>query len=139
MDVLLEALHCSITIRRPAARTLVLEIRGRDIGELGDRPQRALDELIEGLDRFELFIDARHARGPSVDVGALWAHWLHKRRDRLERVEMLTSSPMVQITADFVQRFSELEGVMRVHNDPARFDAELARASSPASWPGSSW
>ena len=124
-----EAMHCVISIRRAGDRAVVVEISGSDVGELGDRPLEALDELLDEIDRAELFIDARHARGPSVDVSAKWAHWLRTRQERLSRVNMLTRSQFVRLTADFVRRFSELGERMRLYADPAAFDAELALAT----------
>jgi hypothetical protein len=58
--------------------------------------------------------DARHARGPSMDVSGDWAVWLGRHRDELRHVSMLTGSRFVQLTADFVRRFAELGEIMRI-------------------------
>jgi hypothetical protein len=126
-DVVLEALHCTIAIRRASPRVIVLEIRGHDVGELADRPHRALDALLPARGG-ELYIDARHAQGPSMGVSASWAQWLGSRRDRLQGVSMLTRTRFVEITADFVKRFAELGDAMRIYTDPVAFEAALARA-----------
>jgi phage regulator Rha-like protein len=39
---------------------------------------------------------------------------------------MLTGSRFIQVTAEFVRRFSELEGKMRICTEPRVFDRALA-------------
>jgi len=119
--VVLEGVHCTIAVSRPAERTVLVHITGLDVGELGDRPFAILDEVLGAGGDFDLYIDAREARGPSVDVSARWASWLRSRRPRFHLVNMLTRSRFVQLTADFVQRFAELD-CMRIFTDPAAFD-----------------
>ena len=46
---------------------------------------------------------------------------------------MLTALRFVQITAEFVQRFAELNGVMGVCTEPALFDLALAQARKGSS------
>jgi hypothetical protein len=117
--------HCTMAISRPTERAIVIHIAGTDIGELGRRPFAAVDELLKLHTPVELFIDARDARGPSVDVSAQWAAWLREHRERFEHVNMLTRSRFVQLTADFVQRFAELGDRMRIFTDASSFDAAL--------------
>lgn len=126
---ILAGVHCTISIASPVAHVVVVEIVGPDIGELGDAPLVVLNDLIAGRQALELFIDARAARGPSVDVSAQWAGWLRENRERFRYVNMLTRSRFVQLTADFVQRFAELGGRMRIFTEPAAFDTALELAS----------
>ena len=113
-------------IASPAPQVAIVTIRGRDVGELGDAPFHGLEPLVsEGL---RLFIDARATRGASVEVSGDWALWLHKHRDALREVTMLTGSRFVHVTADFVRRFAELGELMRITTDPAAFDEALAEA-----------
>ncbi len=119
-----EGRHSTFSIDRPVAHVVVVTIKGRDAGEHGDGPLRALDEeMLAGP--FVLFIDARATSGASVDVSNIWAQWLRSRRDRLDRVHMLTGSKFVQLTADFVRRFAELGDTMRIYTDGAAFDEAL--------------
>jgi hypothetical protein len=120
-----EGLHSSLTISRPAPHVVVVAISGRDAGEHGDGPLRALDdELTRGS--YSLFVDARRTQGASVDVSNVWAQWLRTHRDHLQQIHMLTGSRFVQLTADFVRRFAELGDAMRIYTDGEAFDEALA-------------
>lgn len=95
-------------------------------------------ELADDLARarsLELFIDARAVRGATTEVSAEWARWLGEHRGRFQHVSMLTGSPFVRLTANFVRRFADLGEVMRIYTDAAGFDAALARsvAAGPTS------
>jgi hypothetical protein len=43
-------------------------------------------------------------------------------------INMQTASPFIQFTAKFVQRFSDLGGIMRIYSHAAAFDAALGAA-----------
>lgn len=123
-----KGLHSTLTLQRPRPHIVTLVIIGRDVGEHGEAPLRALDsELRTGP--FALYIDARDTRGASVDVSNIWAQWLRKNRDQLHEVHMLTGSRFVQLTADFVRRFAELGDAMRIYTDGAAFDEALQLAT----------
>lgn len=123
-----EGMHASITLARPVPHVVVLTISGRDAGEHGDAPLRALDEqLLAGP--FTLFIDARRTLGASVDVSNVWSQWLRVHRDHLHRIHMLTGSKFIQLTADFVRRFAELGDTMLIYTDGAAFDEALRAAT----------
>ena len=66
--VLLEGAHCTMRIERVAAGVLLLTIAGRDAGELGDAPLRALDRLAGDAARLDIFVDARETGGATIDV-----------------------------------------------------------------------
>ena len=120
--------NVTFSINRVAPAVVVLAIAGRDVGEHGEAPLRALDGLLrEGP--FELFIDARRTTGASVDVSNVWASWLRRHRDELHRIHMLTASRYVQITADFVRRFADLGDAMLLYTDAAAFDDQLRDAT----------
>ena len=123
-----QGIHSTMTIARPVAHVVVLTIEGRDVGEHGDGPMRALDEELR-RGPYALFIDARETRGASIDVSNVWAQWLRKHRDDLLRIHMLTGSRFVQLTADFVRRFAELGDSMCVYTDRAAFDEVLREAT----------
>ncbi|MBA2540390.1 MAG: hypothetical protein H0V17_12190 [Deltaproteobacteria bacterium] len=126
--IVFEGVHASFVITRPAHHVVLMTISGRDAGEHGDAPMRALEkELTAGA--FALFIDARKTSGASIDVSNVWARWLRTHRDSLHRVHMLTGTKFVQLTADFVRRFSELGDSMLVYTDGAAFDDALATAT----------
>lgn len=123
-----EGRYSTIVLDRPVPHVVTLTISGRDAGEHGDGPLRALDELLRA-GPFSLFIDARKTLGASVDVSNVWAQWLRAHRDQLHLIHMLTGSPFVQLTADFVRRFAELGDAMRIYTDGGAFDAALRAAT----------
>ena len=124
-----EGVHCSLAIRPMAGGVVVLEITGTDVGEFGNAPMERLTDCLAGTSPIRLFIDARNVRGASIEVSAGWAQWLRAQRVRLSEVHMLTGSRFVEITADFVRRFADLEAIMRVYTEPAAFDAALKEAA----------
>jgi hypothetical protein len=126
-----EGVHCAFVIERPAAGVIVLRISGTDVGELGDAPMRGLDDSLAGASPVEFYIDARDTRGASIEVSGEWAVWLKHRKTRFSRIHMLVAGRFIELTADFVRRFAELEGVMRIYTDPAAFDSALNEATAP--------
>ncbi len=120
--------HCNILLEQFPRQIAVLRINGTDIGEFGEAPMKTLSDWIAASGAVDLFIDARDVRGASIDVSGEWAGWLSANRKGLNSVTMLTGSRFIEITAGFVRRFANLEGIMRVCNDPAVFDRALGEA-----------
>jgi len=120
-----DGVHCTLVIEQPSASVIVLRIRGSDVGEFGEAPMHVLDEWLDGSGVIDFFVDAREVRGASVDVSAEWARWLSRNKSRRHAVTMLTGSRFIQVTAEFVRRFADLEGLMRICTEPAVFDAAL--------------
>ena len=118
--------HCELVLEQPGARVIVVRISGSDVGEFGEAPMLALDGWLSEAGNVELFIDARKVRGASIDVSAEWAKWLDRNRTSLRTITMLTGSHFVHLTAEFVRRFSGLQGIMRICTEPAVFDNALA-------------
>jgi hypothetical protein len=127
-EVRYDGVHCQLAIEQFSRGLVVVRISGSDVGEFGDAPLLELNECLAGSGTFELFIDARDVRGASVDVSSEWAGWLRAHKAQLREITMLTGSRFVQMTADFVRRFADLEGIMRVYTEPAVFDAALAES-----------
>ncbi len=116
-----------MTIHRPARGVVVVTISGTDVGEHGDAPFAELvKDVADGP--FELFVDARQSRAVALDVSGSWARWLRGQRTSLQRVNMLTGSRFVALTANFVRDFAELGDLMRIYSDPAAFDDALNEA-----------
>lgn len=124
----LEGVHCTMSIEGPAPGVVLLTIEGTDVGDLGAAPFEALEPLLAGDRPVELFIDARGARGVTIDVSNEWALWLSRQRQRLLHVSMLSASRFVQLTADFVRRFADLGERMRLYTEPAVFEGALSNA-----------
>jgi hypothetical protein len=126
-----DGIHCSLILQRFLPRVVVLRISGSDVGEFGEAPMDALHGWIAGAGPIQLFVDAREVRGASMGVSAEWARWLGAHKPQLQAVTMLTGSRFVHMTAEFVRRFSDLEGVMRICTEPEVFDSALAEALQP--------
>jgi len=73
-------------------------------------------------------IDARNARGPSIDVSSDWAWWLLAQRAQLLHVSMLTGSRFVQLSAALVRSFADLGDTMRLYTDDRVFEGALSNA-----------
>ncbi len=109
-----------------------MQITGTDVGEFGDAPMKALADSVDRASSVHLFIDARDVRGASMEVSGDWAGWLNAHKSLLGSVTMLTGSRFIQVTAEFVRRFANLEGSMRICTDPGVFDQALIEAIGPA-------
>ncbi len=118
--------HCELSIDTPARGVVVLTIEGRDVGEFGSAPMQHLEQHFSDRGPTELFIDARRTKGASIQVSNEWARWLGAHRSRFDHISMLTGSRFIEVTADFVRSFSNLEDVMRVYTDADAFDEALA-------------
>ena len=123
-----DGVHCSLAMEQFPAGVAVLRISGSDVGEFGQAPTQILSEWFAGIDPVDFFIDARDVRGASIDVSGDWAKWLASHKAELRSVTMLTGSRFVHVTAEFVRRFAELEGIMRICTEPAVFDGALGEA-----------
>lgn len=123
-----DGVHCRLTLKNLSANVIVIEISGSDVGEFGEVPMLALTKWFAETALVDLFIDARDARGASVGVSGEWAQWLGRHRAKLQSVTMLTGSRLIQITAEFVRRFADLEGIMWICTEPDVFDKALSEA-----------
>ena len=124
-EVVLEAPHSELRFRRPRPGVVVLVVTGKDVGEHGASPFAELAKDVAG-GGFHLFVDARAARGVTIEVSSDWGRWLMQQRAHLLSVQMLTGSRFVQLTAQTVRNFAELGERMRIYTDPAAFEDELA-------------
>jgi hypothetical protein len=131
-EIRFDGIHCRLSIGKPAHRVVLMKIAGTDVGEFGDAPMRALAECVGDTPLVHLFIDARDVRGASIEVSGEWAGWLSANKAILENVTMLTGSRFIHITAEFVRRFSNLEGSMRICTDPVIFEFALREATRAA-------
>lgn len=118
----------TMAIQAPAPGVVVITVEGHDIGEFGAEPMRWLEGYLASARPVALYIDARRTRGVSMGVSSEWALWLGENRASFEHISMLPGSRFIEITAEFVRRFSGLEGVMRIFTDGTAFDEALASA-----------
>jgi hypothetical protein len=127
-EVQYDGVHCTLSIQKPSPHVVVLRISGTDVGEFGDAPMLELNRHLDFANPVHLFIDARDVRGASIAVSGEWAKWLRSQKERLREISMLTGSRFIEVTADFVRRFANLQTVMRIYTEPEAFDAALAES-----------
>jgi hypothetical protein len=113
----------------PRPGIVLVVITGTDIGEHGEAPFLELTKEVQP-GPVELFVDARHAQGVTLDVSGRWARWLSSQRDCLRSVHMLTGSRFVQLTATFVRDFASLGDRMRIHTSPDAFEQALVESGT---------
>lgn len=130
-DARFEGVHCTITVKRPAAGVVVVVFEGFDVGELKDAPLVEIERALNA-GPIELFIDARAGQAASVEVSGAWARWLGAHRSGLTQVSMLTGTRFIQLSAELVKRFAQLEDVMRLYTDAKAFDEALAQSIAAA-------
>jgi hypothetical protein len=117
--------HCALDIFQPHEGIVVIVLKGTDTGELGDAPFRELAPLLERSAPAEIFVDAREVPSASIDVSGVWAQWMRENRERIYRLNMLCGSRFIELTAKFVQRFTEFGARMRIYTDASAFDDAL--------------
>lgn len=122
-----ETATCRLRLTAMPKRRVLLELSGRDLGDLGEQPFRDLENIIRDWQSFELFIDARNAVSATIEVSGSWAIFLGANKQHFTHVSMLTGSPFIQMSANVVKRFSELGEKMRLYTDAAAFEAALSR------------
>lgn len=114
--------QCSIAISRLGVARVLVVLQGRDRGELGREPFVELEKSFVPGKPLDLFIDLQAAVGASLDVSGSWAIWLRANKERLAQVSMLTGSSYIQLSAQAVQRFSELGEKARIYTDRSEFE-----------------
>ena len=57
-----------------------------------------------------------------------WARWLRAHKAQLRVIHFLTASRFIQLSADFVRKFADLDERMRIYTEAGAFDAELQSA-----------
>jgi hypothetical protein len=107
---------CTMRIERHSETELRLVIEGHDVGEFGDLPMRCIEAFMPARGTVGLTIDARRARGATLQVSNDWARWLGEHRHRFDAVTMQVASAYVRVIADFVRRFAGLESLMRIES-----------------------
>jgi hypothetical protein len=127
-DVQYEGVHCTLTIRRPARGVVFAIFKGPDVGEFGDKPFAELAKDLAGGLPLELFIDASECLGPTIDVSNNWAQWMLSNRNQLHRINLLCGSRYVEMTVNFVRRFTQFGERMRLYTERDAFYQALSAA-----------
>lgn len=125
--VILEDGACAFTLHRPAPGAVLFTLRGADRGTLASEVFDELARARAEAGRLHLFIDLRDARMPAAQVSDLWAQWLGANRARLAAVVLLAPSLPIYVTASIAQWRSRAGAIMRVVEEPERFEAAIRR------------
>lgn len=127
-EVLMEGIHGSLSLKRPGPGVVLAIFKGPDVGEFGDAPFRELEKDLAKGESLELFFDAQECPGPSVSVSDQWAQWMSGKRNQLHRVNILSGSRFVEMTANFVRRFTAMGDRLRIYTDREAFYQALKGA-----------
>jgi hypothetical protein len=106
--------ECRLSIFNLAEGQLLIELEGRDLGQLGRKPFEVIERGLETRAALQVCFDLRRATAASWEASSGWAHWLRKRRAQLSHVHMLTSTPLITLTAKTVQSVAELGDAAQV-------------------------
>jgi hypothetical protein len=127
-SVTFAGVHATLEFVRPHAGVVLMKFTGYDIGEFGTGPFDELERDLRNGVPIEIFLDAREVRSASIEVSSAWAHWMIARRSLIYRFNMLCRSSFVQMTAGFVQRFTQFAEQMRIYHDAEAFELALSVA-----------
>jgi hypothetical protein len=120
--------ECHLVISRLTQTRVLVVLEGRDSGQLGRAPFTALEKRLDASGPVELFFDLRGARSATLDVSGSWALWLRANGARLRHVGMLTSRPLIRISANAVHSVSQLGEKLQLYSDAAAFENALRAA-----------
>ena len=123
--VVFRAIRCTLEIRRPTPGVVVLKFTGPDVGEFGEAPFQELAHDLQRTSAIQLFVDAGDCSGASIDVSSDWARWMSSNRERIAALHILCGSKFIQLTADFVRRFTGFEERMRIYTERGPFEMAL--------------
>jgi hypothetical protein len=114
------------SISKPAPGVLVARLAGSGILALGGAPLRELTRHVERMDRAEIYLDAAALEGTSVEQSDAWALWFARHRTRIKQVHLLPAAKFVHISPEFLRRFADTNGMLRIYVDRGAYDAALA-------------
>jgi hypothetical protein len=120
--------ECQLVIARLSQSRVLVVLEGRDVGQLGRAPFTELDKTLDAGGPVDLFFDLRSARSATMDVSGSWALWLRANAGRLRHVGMLTSRPLIRLSAKSVHSFSQLGEKLHLYSDAAAFESALRAA-----------
>jgi hypothetical protein len=124
----LSAGRCTFAFRRLDPGALLVTITGDDDGSLGRAPLDEIEAELRRYPRLDLYVDASAATGVATEVRDAWTALFRERRDQLQRVTVLTSSPIVHLAVSAGKLFSGTAEMVRVVRDPLAFRADLVAA-----------
>ncbi len=116
------------SISKPAPGVLLARLAGSGILALGGAPLRELTRHVERSDRVELYLDAAALEGTSVEQSDAWALWFARHRMRIKQVHLLPAAKFVHVSPEFLRRFSDTNGMLRIYVDRNAYESALAES-----------
>jgi hypothetical protein len=128
--VILEAPSARLEVRRLRVGRVLVTIEGYDRGEFGAAPFDEIHRRAGTHAGWRLFLDLRAARGATAHVAEAWTRWFASQRPALEAVDVLVESRTVHVAVSYARHVSGTHQLIRVHRDPASFEAAKDREAS---------
>jgi hypothetical protein len=114
------------SISKPAPGVLVARLAGSGILALGGAPLRELTRHVERMEKVEIYLDASALEGTSVEQSDAWALWFARHRARLKQVHLLPAAKFIHVSPEFLRRFADTKGMLRIYTSRAAYESELA-------------
>ena len=122
--------RCTFIITRLSPGTILTSILGKDTGDLGDLPLRAVaDEYARFRQPVHWFVDASRGVNAKNVVFQQWTEWFRANQDKLAAVHVLTGNDPMQLTVSIARHISGLEGTMRLYDTQPPFIEAIAGRS----------
>jgi hypothetical protein len=115
------------TYTRLGPGALRVHIRGYDRGLLGAAVFEPIHAELKLYSPLALLVDARDTEGATSAVSTAWTAWFQEQRPRLHEVHILVASKLVGVTVNVAKHFSRTGELIRIHSDPAAFEAAAVR------------
>lgn len=126
-SVRLRGSSVSFTFTRLRPGAMLVHIQGYDRGELGTAMFEPLHEAMKQSAPLDLLVDTRGTEGATTSVSNTWTAWFQENRQRLHEVHILVASKFVALTVNVSKHFSRTGELIRIHSDPATFEAAAVR------------
>ena len=114
--------RCTFIVTRLCPCVVLTSIQGKDTGDLGDLPLRAVtDEYARFRGRVHWFVDASRGVNAKSIVFQQWTEWFRTNQGKLAGVHVLTGNDPMQLTVSIARHISGIDDRMRLYETPGPF------------------
>lgn len=121
---------CRYTFLRLRPGTMRMTITGKETGELGRAPLGEVAAEAALHPPLRLFVDMSGLSYVADPVSSDWTAWFQANQHAVQRVHVLAPEVFVRLVVAVSQVFSRTGNLIRIHTEPARFDAALLESAS---------